>query len=488
MTSISVSRPPLRGPASRGRTKIVATIGPATSSAVMLERLVRAGMDMARLNLSYGTLAEHAETVGTIRTVADRLGANVAIMLDLPGPKYRVGKLRNGRVKLRKGAEVMLTPTQSGGEGDARTLPVTLPDLARGVHRGQAVLLDDGALLLRVLAVSGDDVRCRVVVGGVLREGRGLVAPGMKTTLPFITDALLGFVRFAVEQQADFIALSFVGERADVDGVRAELRRLGADIPIIAKIERPEAVRSFDRILAASDAVMVARGDLGVEMPLERVPLLQKEIIRKCNRAGKPVITATEMLESMVTAARPTRAETSDVANAIFDGTDAVMLSAETAIGQYPVQSVAMMDRIARQTERRLPYEAALAEKSAWVGGTTEELIAYNACRTAQSLGAKAIVAMTSSGKTAGRVSRYRPGTAIVAVTPEDIRRRLVLCWGVYAVRTESPETVSDMLAIATRVCKELGLVRPSDLIVITGGIPIGVPGSTNLLKVEKIT
>jgi pyruvate kinase len=215
---------------------------------------------------------------------------------------------------------------------------------------------------------------------------------------------------------------------------------------------------------------------------------LQKEIIRKCNRAGKPVITATEMLESMIRSARPTRAETTDVANAIFDGTDAVMLSAETSIGRYPVQSVAMMDRIARTTERRLPYEAALAEKSAWVGRTTEELIAYNACRTAQSLGAKAIVAMTRSGSTAGRVSRYRPRMAVVAVTPEDICCRLVLYWGVHPVRAESPTTVGDMLAIAARVCRELGLVRPGDLIVITGGIPIGVPGSTNLLKVEKIT
>jgi len=463
----------------------VATIGPATASVVMLERLVRAGMDVARLNLSYGTIDEHAETMAAVRTVAERLGANVAILLDLPGPKYRIGKLKGGQVTLRKGAEVTLTPAVR--LGDASTLPVTLPELSSGVHAGQSVLLDDGALRLRVLAVSGDEVRCRVMVGGVLREGRGLVAPGMKTTLPFVTDALLGFVRFAVEQRADYIALSFVGERADVDSVRAEVRRLGSDIPIIAKIERPDAVRSFDGILAASDAVMVARGDLGVQLPLERVPLLQKEIILKCNRAGKPVITATEMLESMVKSPRPTRAETTDVANAIFDGTDAVMLSAETSIGDYPVQAVGMMDRIARQTERRLPYDRALAEKSEWVGRTTEELIAYNACRTAQSLGAKAIVAMTRSGSTAGRVSRYRPRTAIVAVTPDDICRRLVLYWGVHPVRAESPATVGDMLHAATRVCKELGLVRPGDLIVVTAGIPLGVPGSTNLLKVEKI-
>ncbi len=468
------------------RTKIVATIGPATASPAMLERLIRAGMDVARLNLSYGSLAEHAQTVSDIRKVADRLEATVAVLLDLPGPKYRIGKLKGGKVTLRRGAEVTLT--QSTKPGDASTLPVTLPELARGVRRGQAVLLDDGALRLRVLAVEGDDVRCRVVVGGVLKEGKGLVAPGMKTTLPFVADALLGLVSFAVEQRADYVALSFVGERADVEQVRAEIRRLGSDIPIIAKIERPEAVRSFDGILAASDAVMVARGDLGVQLPLERVPLLQKEIIRKCNRAGKPVITATEMLESMIGSPRPTRAETTDVANAIFDGTDAVMLSGETSIGQYPVQSVAMMQRIARQTEPRLPYEHALLDKNSWVAAKTEELIAYNACRTAQSLRAKAIVAMTLSGSTAGRVSRYRPPTPVVAITPEDVCRRLVLYWGVRPVRAEAPATLADILRIATAVCRELGLVRTGDLIVVTGGIPIGVRGSTNLLKVERIS
>jgi len=312
--------------------------------------------------------------------------------------------------------------------------------------------------------------------------------PGMRTSGPFVTDALRESILFAVQQKPDFLALSFVRNADDMTGVKDILVEHGADIPIIAKIERGVAVSGFDGILAVSDGIMVARGDLGVDIALEKVPLVQKKIIRKCNKAGKPVITATQMLESMIGAARPTRAEVTDVANAIFDGTDAIMLSAETSIGKYPVQAVKMMARIARQTEGTLPYEQMLAERGGWLEQKTDELIAYSACYTAHSLKAVALVAFTESGSTTGRVSKYRPGVPILALTPDPVvLERMMLRWGVYPFQTEEPSSVEELFATGARLAGEMGLAGPGDLIVITGGIPIGVTGSTNLLKVEQI-
>ncbi len=310
----------------------------------------------------------------------------------------------------------------------------------------------------------------------------------MPISTPFLTDALRQFVEFAVAQNPDYIALSFVTRPDDVTQVKDIIGRLGADTPIVSKIERQEAVKAFDAILDASDAIMVARGDLGVELPLERVPLLQKQFIRKCNRAAKPVITATEMLQSMVSAPRPIRAEVSDVANAIFDGTDAIMLSAETSIGKYPVQAVAMMDRISRETEKDLPYELLLAERRDWPSAVVGELIGYDACLTAQRLGAKAIVAFTQSGTTAARVSKYRPGPPILAVTPVDICGRLELWWGVHPFNRDIPDSAFGLFTVASDLAKETGIAKPGDLIVVTGGVPLGQSGTTNLLKVERIT
>ncbi|MBI4286445.1 MAG: pyruvate kinase [Chloroflexi bacterium] len=468
------------------RTKIVATIGPATSSAASIGKLVRAGVDVVRLNLSHGTFAHHKSYVETIRTLSERLGINVAILMDLPGPKYRIGALKGGQVLLKKGSTVTLTTRPV--EGTASLLPVNLPNLAQAVRTGDTLFLADGALQIRVESVGGDEVTCRVLIGGVLTPGRGLAVPGNRGFGPFLTDVLRENLLFAIQQQPDFLALSFVGNAEDVLSVKAILKEEKSDIPVIAKIERGDAVANFDRILAASDGVMVARGDLGVEIPLERVPLVQKEIIRKCNRAGKPVITATEMLESMVHSPRPTRAEATDVANAIFDGTDATMLSAETAIGQFPVQAVRMMARIAREAERRLPYEEMLTDRGKWHERQTDELISYNACYTAHSLGARAIVAFTESGSTAGRVSKYRPRVPILALTPDRaVLGRLLLHWGVHPIQCTEPETVDELFATGVALAKALALVRPGDLIVITGGIPIGVAGTTNMLKVEKV-
>jgi pyruvate kinase len=467
------------------RTKIVCTIGPATGTAVEVQRLIKAGMDVARLNLSHGTLDEHAGYIKTISRISRRLGIDVAILIDLPGPKYRIGRIKGGQVLLRKGSILQLIAAAT--VGDASLLPVTLPNLGRDIRVGDTVILDDGAMQLRVLKIEGDTVSCRVTVGGVLREGKGLVVPGMRISVPFVSQKLREDIDFAVGQRPDFLALSFVTDAGEIADVRSILHEKGAEIPIIAKIERGEAVENFGSILAASDGIMVARGDLGVEMPLERVPLIQKDLIGRCNRAGKPVITATEMLESMINSVRPTRAETTDVANAIFDGTDAVMLSAETSIGKYPVQAVRMMSRIARAAERKLPYERTLAERRSWLERETDELISYSACQVANSLRAAAIVALTQSGSTAMRVSKYRPGVPVLALTPsQTVAGRLLLYWGVRPRIIVEPGTVDEIFTLAARLSRELGVVRPGDLIVITAGIPIGETGTTNMLKVEK--
>ena len=468
------------------RTKIVCTIGPATGSALLIERLIRSGMTVARLNLSHGTPEVHARYVQTIRGISRRLGIPVAIIMDLPGPKYRTGRLKGGQAILYRGASVTLTTRDM--EGDAIMVPVNLPNLPRDVKAGDTVLLDDGAMQLRVLGKSGSEVKCRVTEGGVLTEGRGLVVPGMRTSVPFLTDALCEHLLFSIRQKPDYLALSFVSSAEDVAAVRAVLREHKADIPLIAKIERGQAVKGFDDILAASDGIMVARGDLGVDIPLERVPLIQKDIIQKCNHAGKPVITATQMLESMIESARPTRAEVTDVANAIFDGTDAIMLSAETSVGKYPVLAVKTMARIAQETEKRLPYERFITERSKWIERETDELISYSACHTADSLGAVAIVAYTQSGSTARRVAKYRPRVPILAITPVEVTSgRLLLHWGVYPFYLGAASSLDELFAVGARLAKEMSLARPGDLIVVTGGVPLGVAGSTNLLKVEKI-
>jgi pyruvate kinase len=469
------------------RTKIVCTIGPATSSTAMIEKLIRAGMNVARLNLSHGKLTEHAHFVQTLRNLSQRLGVEIAILIDLPGPKYRTGKLRGGRAILKKGAQLVFTTQQI--EGDEARVSVNLPNLPQDVKLGDNVLLADGAMQLKVQQIDGSEVKCLITVGGILTEGRGLVVPGMRTSGPFVTEALREKLLFTITQQPDYVALSFVTSTQDIADVRSILRENSADIPIVAKIERGEAVSNFSSILAISDGIMVARGDLGVDIPLKKVPLVQKELIKKCNRAGKPVITATEMLESMVKSIRPTRAEVTDVANAIFDGTDATMLSEETSIGEYPVEAVKMMDRIARETEKKLPYELALSEKRTWFEQRTEELISYNACLTAHSLDARAIIAFTESGSTAARVSKYRPRMNILAMTPSKaICMRLVLYWGVQPVHVTAPSSVSDLFDAASMLSKSLGLAKPGDLIVITGGVPLGVKDTTNLLKVEIIS
>ena len=468
------------------RTKIICTIGPATGSAAAIEELIKAGMNAARFNLAHGTYGEHARSIRTVRRLSQRLASPVAILIDLPGPKYRTGKLKDGRATLNKGAQVVLTTRQV--KGDSKVIPVNLSTFPQDAKVGDTILLDDGAIQFKVLAKQGADVSCRVMIGGILTDGRGLLVPGMRISGPFMTDTLRECIVFAIKQQPDYVALSFVSKATDLAGVRDLLRENDTDIPIIAKIERGVAVGKFDSILEASDGIMVARGDLGLDISLESVPIVQKEIIKKCNKAGKPVITATQMLESMVSAPRPTRAEVTDIANAIFDGTDAIMLSEETSIGKYPVQAVKTMTKVAGTTEGELLYKQILLERGGWSEDRTDELISYSACYTAHSLGAVALVAFTQSGSTAGRVSRYRPRMPILAISPSAIVvGRLLLRWGVYPFQIEGASSVEDLFATGTRLSKELGLAKTGDLIVITGGIPVGVAGSTNLLKVEQV-
>jgi pyruvate kinase len=469
------------------RTKIVCTIGPASGSAAVIERLIRAGMNVARLNLSHGSHQDHARLIATVRRAAHRLSVPVAILMDLPGPKYRTGPLQGNAVELRGGARVVLTTRPI--TGTAHEIPVNLPTLPQDVKAGDSVLLDDGAMQLRVQRTDATDVVCRVVVGGTLTPGRGVVVPGMPTSGPFLTPQLREHLDFAIAQQPDYLALSFVSVAEDVSQVQGFLRQRGADIPIVSKIERGQAVTHLEAILRLSDGIMVARGDLGVDIPLEQLPIVQKEIIRQCNQLGKPVITATQMLESMVTAARPTRAEVTDVANAIFDGTDAVMLSAETSIGRYPVQAVAMMAKIASTADAHLPFEGMLLVKGTLLEPHIDDAISYDACRTAQQLGAKAIVAFTHSGSTARRVSKCRPRVPILALTADErVSRRLQLSWGVQVAHIAEPTSVEELFARGAQLAKQLGLAKADDLVVITGGIPLGVTGTTNLLKVEKIT
>jgi pyruvate kinase len=468
------------------RTKIVCTIGPASGELETLRELIQAGMNIARLNLSHGQRAEHELYIRNIRKLTRELKTQVSILMDFPGPKYRTGALKEGAVMLKKSDYITLTTRPV--EGDAGEVSVNLPALAKDVHAGDNVLVDDGAIRLRVEEVKGEDVVCRVVSGGKLTPGRGVVVPGMRISSPYITEGFNNYIDLAVREKPDFVAISMAGSAKDVRHATDLLRRKGCHSAVITKIERQQAVAGFAEILAASDGIMVARGDLGVDMPLPRIPVVQKEIIRLCNRAGKPVITATQMLESMLSAARPTRAEVTDVSNAIFDGTDAVMLSGETSIGKYPVGAVKIMSAVARETEKHLPYARMLTERGEWVVPETDELIAYNACYSAARLKARAIVAYTTSGSTARRLTKYRPAMPILAITPDAaVYGQLALCWGVIPVRIAEPQHVDELFATAAELAKRMGLAAEGDLLVITGGLPIGVAGTTNMLKVETV-
>jgi pyruvate kinase len=466
------------------RTKIVATLGPASSNREVLGGMVEAGLDVVRLNFSHGERADHVARFDLVRTVASELGHNLAVLVDLQGPKIRVGMVEGNGVKLDGGREVTLVSgTERCAEPD---IPVVYPQLAADVRKGDRILLDDGAIGLRVTDVEGERVRCQVERGGVVKSRKGVNLPGVAVSAPSLTAKDRADVATAVEFGADFVALSFVRKPDDVIEAKQVIAENGGDIPVVAKLERPEAIDCLDEILEVADAVMVARGDLGVELAVEEVPPIQKHIIARANSLGVPVITATQMLESMVSSSRPTRAEASDVANAIFDGTDAVMLSQETAIGQYPVESVATMRRIARAAEST-PYLEAPPPPA--VGGLdVPATVCRAAVQVAADLGASAIVAFTESGATARYVSRFRPRTPIIGLTTsESARRRMALFWG---VETASPlgvgTQVRSMIDAADQRIVQEDLVARGDLIVVVAGSP-GGRGGTNRVLVHRV-
>lgn len=466
------------------KTKIVCTIGPSSSGKETIRGLLDAGMNVARLNFSHGTYEEHLERLQRLRDIARQQGKVLAIMQDIQGPKIRIGHIP-GTITLRSGEEFILTTEEC--EGTSKRVSVSYPNLARDVKPGSTIYLDDGLLELQVQKIRDNDVHCLVIVGGELSSRKGVSLPGVSVDLPPVTEADHRDLQFGVEHGVDMVAASFIRRAEHVETVRKLVRTAGADLPIIAKIESQEGVENIDEIIAAADGIMVARGDMGVEMRPEEVPLIQKMIIKKCNLAGKPVITATQMLDSMVRNPRPTRAEVTDVANAILDGTDAVMLSGETAVGKYPVQAVEMMSRIAERVERSLHYQRA-SERCGDGGCSVAEAISHATCETSQDIGAAAIICSTQSGATARMVSRYRPKAPILAVTPyEHVVKRLALVWGVHPILMPRTENIDDMLDISVEAALRSGLVERGDTIIIVAGVKTDVPGSTNLIQVYKV-
>lgn len=470
------------------RTKIVATVGPACDSEEQLNALHEAGVDVFRLNFSHGDHANKALVIERIRHFSRRHKRAVAILGDLQGPKIRAGLMKNGALELTAGSEVCITTRNVRGED--KLIPTVFQELPGDVKPGNRILLDDGLMELEVLSTAGTEVRCRVLSGGMLKDRKGINLPGVAVSAPALTEKDQGDLAFCIDQQLDYVALSFVRRAEDVTELRKLLDQSQAELQIIAKIEKPEAVDNFDAILAAADGIMVARGDLGVEISPEKVPLIQKRIIRKCNEAGKPVITATQMLESMVHNPRPTRAETSDVANAILDGTDAIMLSEETAAGSYPVEAVSVMDRVASDVEDDPQLKEKTFQPVPKVHGIPylAEAIGQGACRIAEGIGAKAILAFTQTGNTATLVSKYRPRLPIYAVTPsQSVRRRLALYAGVRSLQVDIKGSTEAQIHSVEEAVLDSGVLQKGDLVVITMGSPLSEPGTTNLIKVHRL-
>ena len=511
------------------RTKIVCTIGPASRDPEMLRELMLAGMDVARLNFSHGDQSDHGENIERIRAVANEVGKPIAILTDLQGPKLRVGEIEGEGVLLAAGQKVILTthpivghgseacpePCPEQGRREGRRVPVQYARLPREVEPGDRILIDDGLLELKVLSTEEMDITCQVITGGLLKSNKGMNLPRASHAIPAITEKDRRDLRFVLEQGVDWVALSFVRNSGEVRELKEMIRELSAfgkvelsafgqvsdrcpdsfgqvsdrcRLPVVAKIEKPEAVDDIDGIIEAADAIMVARGDLGIETAPEAVPIVQKMIIARCNAVGKPVITATQMLDSMIRNPRPTRAEASDVANAILDGTDAIMLSGETAVGKYPIESVRTMVRIAEEAERGGLKGLARPRPPFGPVASIADAVSHATRETACDLGAAAIITPTISGYTAQIISKYRPPCPIVAVTPSpEVQRQLVLCWGVRPLLCKRAENTDEIIAGAVRAAQGHGLVKEGDVVVITAGAASSGPGTTDIMKVQVV-
>ena len=472
---------------SNRKTKIICTLGPAVDNEDMIRTLIRTGMDAARFNFSHGSHQEHLGRLNLLKSVRDTMGRPVATILDTKGPEIRIKAFGENNITLNTGDRFTLTTRDE--IGDTSHVSVTYSQLHQELQPGQQVLIDDGLVALRVDAVQGQDIHCTVENGGTLSANKSINIPGVHIHLPALTEKDEDDIRFGVENDFDFIAASFVRQAADVRAIRDVLHKYGGDgVKIIAKIENQEGVDNIDEILAEADAIMVARGDLGVEIPAARVPILQKQMIRKGLQAGKPVITATQMLDSMIRNPRPTRAEVSDVANAVFDGTSCVMLSGETAGGKYPVEALTAMAGIVTEAEHSIHYWRQFKKQRVVPASNINDAITHTCCLTAMDLDAKAILAATNSGRTARMICRFRPACPVAALTMnEKVRRQLNISWGVIPFLTGEVTSTDRIFSLSAEVALKEGLVTSGDTVVITAGVPLGKSGSTNLLKAQII-
>jgi len=472
----------------RRRTKIVCTIGPSCDTEKGIENLLLHGMNVARLNFSHGTHEDHAQVIKHIRKVAKVNKYSIPVLMDLQGPKIRVGTMKNGGQVLKTGS--IITITGESLEGTSKIIPIDYSNLVKEAEVGNKILLDDGLLEFKITAKSEKELKAEVVVGGLLKSRKGVNLPNVKISIPALTEKDLKDLEFGIKQDVDIIALSFVRSAKDIRDIVSRVRAAGSHASIIAKIEKPEALEVIDEIIEECDGIMVARGDLGIEIPTEEVPMVQKTLIEKCRMAGKPVITATQMLDSMINNPRPTRAESSDVANAVIDGTDAVMLSGETAAGKYPMEAVNVMDKICRRVEehRTKLYNSLAFDKPEWKEKQVVESLSYSCVSIAENVEAKVIGTLTNSGSTARRIAKFRPNAPIIAFTEsQKVRRQLNLVWGVYSVRVEKIFDTDMGVKLMEEFLEENGFVKKGDRAILTTGIPIAKRGSTNMIKVSTI-
>ena len=469
------------------KTKIVCTLGPATSDEATIEEMIRAGMNVARINFSHGTHEEHRKTIARIKAAREKLGAPVAIMLDTKGPEIRLGTFAGSSAVLEEGSLFTLTAEKT--EGDPTRAHVSYAELPAQIKPGTRILLDDGNIELLAEKCDGNEIVCRVVEGGVIKSGKGVNVPNVHLNIPHLSERDKDDLLFGIENDVDFVAASFVRRAEDVVNMRKFIDyNDGHAVRIIAKIENSEGVENFSEILSVADGIMVARGDMGVEIPFERLPGLQKRFIKECYRSGKMVITATQMLESMIDHPNPTRAEITDVANAVFDGTSAVMLSGETAVGRYPLRAIEVMAKVAEQAERDVFGRKGFEESYFMDSEDITNAMCDAACTTARDLGADAIVALTMTGRSARRMSKFRPSTPIVAATPDQKTfHQLSLSWGVYPVLARNQTDFDKLFVHAIDCAKQIDIVSEGDRVVIVGGVPLETPGNTNIIKVETV-
>ncbi|WP_405079089.1 pyruvate kinase [Paenibacillus chitinolyticus] len=469
------------------KTKIVCTMGPSCRSVEVLKELIAAGMNVARINMAHGELEDHSLQISRIRQAAKETGAIIPVLMDIKGPEVRIGLLKEASCEVKAGDFLTLTSEEIAGDGTR--ISVNYAELPQVVKAGDKILIDDGLIELRVVSAAGTEVSCEVINGGVIKPRKGVNLPGVHTTLPGVTERDIRHIEFGIREKIEIIAMSFVRKAEDVLTVRQLLEDQGCGhIQIISKIENQEGVDELEAIVEASDGIMVARGDLGVEIPVEDVPVLQKVMIESCNHAGKPVIVATQMLDSMQVNPRPTRAEVSDVANAVLQGSDAIMLSGETAAGKYPVESVRTMATIAKKAEGLYMEETGRQQADVPAQVNVTEIISQAAVRASEAIGAKAILTPTMSGYTPRMVSKHRPKAPIIAIAPNDeVLNKLCLLWGVLPVKGEFVQTTDDMFQAAVSSGTAQGLLQPGDYTVITAGVPIGKTGTTNLIKIMQV-